>query len=122
MGLNGIVDPNVPQAALPAKVVAHNLRRVKVSANGREVICFVNDMGPWNTHDPLPPVSDRSQPDRGSIAVLGFHPVFKLAFGCGPTTGGLPVWVTPVRPNNRVRRVPRLRSTSSRSLNSRESA
>ncbi|MBX7208682.1 MAG: N-acetylmuramoyl-L-alanine amidase [Verrucomicrobiaceae bacterium] len=48
----GIVDPDEPQASLPARVPSSQ-RRVVVTnpANGRSVECLVNDVGPWNTHD-----------------------------------------------------------------------
>jgi hypothetical protein len=48
----GTVDPNRPQASLPARV-PRSKRQIRVSnpANGRSVVCLVNDVGPWNTHD-----------------------------------------------------------------------
>src|SRR5204863_5838740 len=48
----GTVDPNQAQASLPARV-ARSKRQIRVtnSNNNRSVTCFVNDVGPWNTHD-----------------------------------------------------------------------
>ena len=48
----GIVDPDQPQAALPAKLPSSS-RHILVtnSANGRSVHCLVNDRGPWNLND-----------------------------------------------------------------------
>jgi Subtilase family/N-acetylmuramoyl-L-alanine amidase len=49
---SGIVDPDQPQAALPAKLPS-STRHILVtnSANGRSVYCLVNDRGPWNLND-----------------------------------------------------------------------
>lgn len=46
----GLVDPAACEAALPARVNPE-CRRIRVHANGRAVICRVNDVGPWNTRD-----------------------------------------------------------------------
>lgn len=48
----GTVDPNQPQASLPARI-ARSQRQIQVTnlGNNRSVTCFVNDVGPWNTHD-----------------------------------------------------------------------
>ena len=48
----GVVNGNEPEASLPARVGA-NKRNIRVinRATGREVICRVNDVGPWNTQD-----------------------------------------------------------------------
>jgi hypothetical protein len=48
----GIVNPDQPQASLPARVPASR-RRIEVEnqTNRKTVMCFVNDVGPWNTHD-----------------------------------------------------------------------
>jgi hypothetical protein len=49
----GTVDPNQPQAALPAKLPPSQSRRILVTntANGMSVYCLVNDLGPWNKTD-----------------------------------------------------------------------
>jgi hypothetical protein len=49
----GTVDPNTPQAALPARLPA-GMRQILVTnpANGKSVCVSVNDVGPWNTNDP----------------------------------------------------------------------
>jgi hypothetical protein len=48
----GKVNPNEPQASLPARV-ASDQRRIRVlnPTNGRIAVCLVNDVGPWNTKD-----------------------------------------------------------------------
>jgi hypothetical protein len=48
----GKVDPDEPQASLPARV-GSDQRKIRVlnSKNGRIVVCLVNDVGPWNTKD-----------------------------------------------------------------------
>lgn len=48
----GTIDPNQPQASLPARVPRSRMRILVTNpANGRSVACLVNDVGPWNIHD-----------------------------------------------------------------------
>jgi hypothetical protein len=48
----GKVDPDEPQASLPARV-GSDQRNIRVlnPKNSRIVVCLVNDIGPWNTKD-----------------------------------------------------------------------
>lgn len=50
----GKVNPDEPQASLPARLPGDPAeRRIRVlnPANGKLVVCLVNDVGPWNTTD-----------------------------------------------------------------------
>jgi len=65
----GIVDPSMPGVALPAKFAGHR-PKVKVTANGRSVVCEIVDVGPWNgkteaTSDPYWETKTRPQAESG---------------------------------------------------------
>ncbi len=48
----GLIDPNHPQAALPARIPRTKTQILVTNpSNGLTVVCRVNDVGPWNTHD-----------------------------------------------------------------------
>jgi len=48
----GIVNPDQPEAALPAKLPASKRQiRVYNLTNGKNVTCRINDVGPWNKQD-----------------------------------------------------------------------
>lgn len=65
---SSLIAPNWwdrPGVALPARFTERPLPQVRVTHNGRSVICPVIDVGPWNTRDPYWVTGARPQAESG---------------------------------------------------------